>query len=74
MIQETEVVQKFHTGNTHEMVGRKTQIFTRACKESIDLTTIEPLRPDEKYGKILGRKCKLLSSQLMIRRNVPLRL
>ena len=49
-------------------------MFTRACKEGIDLTSIEPLRPDENYGEIFVKIAKLLSSKLMVRRNVPLRL
>ena len=39
--------------------GEKT-IFTRARKEGIDLTTIEPLRPDANYGAILVEIAKLL--------------
>ena len=35
---------------------------------------IEPLRPDENYGKILVKKAKLASSKLMFRKNVPLKL
>ena len=56
------------------MVGRKTPFFAKAQKEGIDLTTIEPLRPDENYGEVLVRKAKIRSGKLMIRRNVPLRL
>ena len=74
MIQDTGVMQKLHTDNAPEMVGRKTPFFKRARKEGIDLTSIEPLRPDENYGEILVKKSKLLSSKLMVRRNVPLRL
>ena len=74
MIQDTGVMQKLHTDNAPEMVGRKTPFFKRARKEGIDLTSIEPLRPDENYGEILVKKSKLLSSKLKIRRNVPLRL
>ena len=52
MIQDVGVVQKMHTDNVPEMVGRSTPFFKRARKEGIDLTTIEPLRPDENYGAI----------------------
>ena len=74
MIQEVGVMQKLHTDNAPEMVGRKTPFFTRARKEGIDLTTIEPLRPDENYEEILVKKAKLKSSKLMYRKSVPLRL
>ena len=40
-----------------------------ARKEVIDLTTIEPLRPDENYGEILVKNAKLASSKLMVRIN-----
>ena len=74
MIQDTGVMQKLHTDNAPDMVGRKTPFFTRARKEGIDLTTIAPLRPDENYGEILVKMAKQLSSKLMVERNVPLRL
>ena len=74
IIQDTGVMQKLHTDNAPEMVGRRTPFFARAQKEGIDLTTIEPLRPYENYGKILVKKEKLASSKLMVRKNVPLRL
>ena len=74
IIQDAGVVQKLHTDNTPKMVGRKTPFFAIARKEVIDITTIEPLRPDEKYGKIIVKKAKLASSKLMVRKNVPLRL
>ena len=73
-IQDAGVMQKLHTDNAPEMIGRKTPFFDRARKEVIDLTTIEPLRPDENYGKILVKKAKLASSKLMVRKDVPLRL
>ena len=74
IIQDVGVMQKLHTDNAPEMVGRKTPFFARARKEGIDLTTIEPLRPDENYGEILVKKAKITSSKIMVRRNVPLRL
>ena len=74
MVQDIGVVQKIHTDNAPEMIGRKTPFFRRARKEGIDLTTIEPMRPDENYGEILVKKAKIMSSKLMMRRNVPLRL
>ena len=74
LIQDVGVMQKLHTNNAPEMVGRKTPFFRRARKEGIDLTAIEPLRPDENYGEILVKKAKILSGKLMVRRNVPLRL
>ena len=46
IIQDAGVMQKLHTDNAPEMVGHKTPFFARALKEGIDLTTIEPLRPD----------------------------
>jgi hypothetical protein len=74
IIQDVGVMQKLHTDNAPEMVGRKTPFFARARKEGIDLTTNEPLRPDENYGEILVKKAKITSSKIMVRRNVPLRL
>ena len=74
MIQDTGIIQKLHTENTPEMVGRKTSFFKRARKKGIDLTSIEPLRPDDNYGEVLVKKAKLLSSKLMVKRNIPLRL
>ena len=74
IIQDTGVMKKLHTDNAPEMVGRKTPLFARARKEGIDLTTIEPLRPDENYGEIFVKKAKLASSKLMVRKNFPLRL
>ena len=71
MIQDVGVVQKIHTDNAPEMIGRRTPFFKRARKEGIDLTTIEPLRPDENYGEILVKKTKIMSGKLMTRRNVP---
>ena len=56
IIQYAGVMQKLHTDNAPEMVGRKTPFFARARKEGIDLTTIEPLRPDENYSEILVKK------------------
>ena len=67
-------MQKLHTDNAPEMFGRKNPFFYRAGKEGIELTTIEPLRPDENYGEILVKKAKLASSKFMVRKNVPLRL
>ena len=74
IIEDAGVIQKLHTDNAPEMVGQKTPFFPRARKEGIDLTTIEPLRSDEKYGEILVKKAKLASSKLMVRKNSPLRL
>ena len=42
IVQEAGVMQKLHTDNAPEMVGRKIPFFKRARKEGIDLTTIEP--------------------------------
>ena len=36
IIQDTGVMQKLHTDNAPEMVGRKTPFFARARKEGID--------------------------------------
>ena len=74
IIQDVGVMQKLHCDNAPEMVGRNTPFFRRARKEGIDLTTIEPLRPDENYGEILVKRAKILSGKLMVRKNVPLRL
>ena len=74
MIQDVGVMQKLHTDNAPEMVGRRTPFFRRARKEGINLTSIEPLRPDENYGEILVKRAKIISAKLMIRKNVPLRL
>ena len=74
MIQDVGVMQKLHTDNAPEMVGRKTPFFRRARKEGIDLTSIEPLRPDENYGETLVKRAKIISGKLMVRKNVPLRL
>ena len=74
IIQDAGVMQKLHTDNAPEMVGPKTPFFDRARKEGIDLTTIEPLRPDENYGDILVKKAKLAPRKLMVQKNVPLRL
>ena len=74
IIQDVGVMQKLHTDNAPEMVGRNTPFFRRARKEGIDLTTIEPHRPDENYGETLVKRAKILSSKIMVRKNVPLRL
>ena len=74
IIQDVGVMQKLHTDNAPEMMGRKTPFFRRARKEGIDLTTIEPLRPDENYGEILVKRAKIMSGKLMVSKNVPLRL
>ena len=74
MIQDVGVMQKLHTDNAPEMIGRKTPFFRRARKEGIDLTSIEPLQPDENYGETLVKRVKLISGRLMVRKNVPLRL
>ena len=73
-IQDVGVVQKLHTDNAPEMVGRKTPFFKKARKEGINLTSIEPKRPDENYGEILVRMVKIGSARLMLRRKVPMRL
>ena len=59
IFQDPGVMQKLHTDTAPEMVGQKTPFFVRARKEGIYLTTIEPLRPDENYGKIIVKKEKL---------------
>ena len=74
MIQDVGVMQKLHTDNAPEMIGRKTPFFRRARKEGIDLTSIEPLRPDENYGETLVKRAKIISGKLMVRKNVPLTL
>ena len=74
MIQEVGVMNRMHTDNASEMVGRNTPFFKRARKEGIDLTSIEPKRHNENYGEILVKKAKELSCILMHTRNVPLRL
>lgn len=73
-IQDVGVVQKLHTDNAPEMVGRNTPFFKKARKEGIDLTSIEPERPDENYGEILVRMVKIGSARLMLKRKVPMRL
>ena len=73
IIQDVGVMQKLHVDNANEMVGRKTPFFKRARKEGIDLTTIEPRRPDENYGEQLVGRAKLGASKLMMRKKVPLR-
>lgn len=73
-IQGVGVVQKLHTDNAPEMVGRKTPFFKKARKEGIDLTSIEPERPDENYGEILVRMVKIGSARLMLWRKVLMRL
>jgi hypothetical protein len=74
MIQDVGVMPKSHTDNAPEMVGRKTPFLKKARKEGIDLTSIEPERPNENYGEIIVRKAKSLTSSIMHRKNVPLRL
>ena len=74
MIKDAGVMQKLHTDNAPEMIGRKTPFFRRARKEGINLTLIKPLRPDENYGETLVKRVKIISGQLMARKNVPLRL
>ena len=74
MIQDIGVMQKLHTDNAPEIMGRKTPLFTRARNEAIDLTTIEPLRPDKNYGELLIKRAKIRSGKLMMSKNVSLRL
>jgi len=73
-IQDVGVPEKMHTDNAPEMVGRKTPFFKRARKEGIDLTTIEPERPDENYGEILVKHTKAGTARMMIKKRVPMRL
>ena len=73
-IQGVGAPQKIHTDNAPEMVGRKTPFFKRARKEGIDLTTIEPERPDENYGEILVKFTKQGTARMMIKKRVPMRL
>ena len=73
-IQDVGIPQKLHTDNAPEMVGRKTPFFKHARKEGIDLTSIEPERPDENYGKTLVKMVKIGTAQMMIKKKVPLRL
>ena len=54
------------------MVVRKTQVFKRARKEGIDLTTIEPNFPDKNYGGNIVCKAELEASKIMDRKLVPL--
>lgn len=65
LIQDVGVPQKLHTDNAPEMVGCSTPFFRRARKEGIDLTTIEPGRPNENYGEILVKQAKVLTAKLM---------
>ena len=74
LVQDVGVPQKLHSDNANEMIGRSTPFFKRSRKEGIDLTTIEPKRPNESYAENLVRQIKTLTSLLMHRRNVPLRL
>ena len=74
MIQDVGIMQKLHTDNAPEMVGRRTPFFKRARKEGIDLTTIEPERPNENYGETLVKIVKLGAARLMAKRRVPMRL
>lgn len=74
LVQDVGVPQKLHVDNAPEMVGRGTPFFRRARKEGIDLTSIEPERPDQNYGEILVGRVKLLTAKLMQRKNVPMRL
>ena len=73
-VQDVGVPQKMHTDNAPEMVGRKTPFFKHARKEGIDLTSIEPERPDESYGEILVRVVKIGTAKMMIKKKVPMRL
>ena len=74
IIQETGYIQKLHTDNASKMVVRKTQVFKRARKEGIDLTTIEPNHPYENYCEnIIGKK-KLGDGRIMVRKRVPLQI
>ena len=52
IIQDVSIMQKIHTDNVSQMVGRKTLFFKFTRKEAINITTIEPNLPDEKYSKI----------------------
>ena len=74
LIQDVGIMQKLHTDNAPEMVGRRTPFFKRARKEGIDLTTIEPERPDENYGETLVRIAKLGAARQMAKKRVPMRL
>lgn len=71
-IQDVGVVQKLHTNNAPEMVGRKTPFFKKTRKEGINLTSIEPEKPGENYGEILVRMVKIGSARLMLRGKVPM--
>lgn len=51
VVQDVGVMQKLHVDNVKEMAGRKSSFFNRARKEGINLTTFEPLHPDENYGE-----------------------
>ena len=73
-IQDVGIPQRLHMDNAPEMVGRKTPFFKRARKEGIDLTTIEPERPDENYGESLVRMAKLGTAKMMVKHKVPMRL
>ena len=74
MIQDVEIMQKHHTDNAPEMVGRNTPFFKRARKEGIDLATIERERPNENYGENLVNIVKTGTAKLMFARRVPMRL
>ena len=73
-IQDVGIVQRLHSDNAPEMVGRNTPFFKRARKEGIDLTTIEPERPNENYGEYIVQIVKKGSAQLMSKKKVPMRL
>lgn len=74
MMQDVGIVQKLHADNAPEMVGRKTPFFRRSRKEGIDLTTIEPERPNENFGEVIADIVKLVTAKLMSKRRVPMRL
>lgn len=74
LIQDVGVPQKLHTDNAKEMIGRGTPFFKRSRREGIDLTSIEPYRHNENYAENLVRQLKLLTSRLMHKKMVPLRL
>ena len=67
-------MQNLYAENALKMVGRKTSFFKHARKEGIDLTTIEPNRPDKTYSENLVGKVKLAYIKIVVRKLVPLRL
>ena len=67
-------MQQLYTENAPKMVGKQNPSFKSSRKEGIDLTTIEPNRPDKTYSENLVGKVKLADIKIVVRKLVPLRL